>query len=122
MNHSTTIREAAWNQCQNAFAHADAARREAERLQGVAAHFTFCRDEANCFFAADGFPLQLAMSLTGMDGKARRVIVRNEGGEWKWEAENMGGCPFAAWELIEVVKQRIGAKLAGQLTGKVTVN
>lgn len=119
MTHSTTIREAAWNQRQNAFAHADAARAEAERLAGIAAHFTFCRDEANCFFTASGQAVQLAMTLNEVfTGKTRTVAVKLVDGAWFWYVENMAGCPFEAWELIACVQQRIGARLTAQLTGR----
>ena len=123
MNNSTTINEAAWNEKQSFLDTASIARLEAERLSDVAVHFHFAKDDGNTLFDAYGFPARLAMSLTEkVSGVTRTVICQAIDGVWFWYVENMAGSQIEACDLIACVKIRIGARLAGQLTGKVTVN
>ena len=118
-----TVKEAAWNQKQAFFSAATQARLEAERLSDIAVHFHISRDEQNTLFDAYGVPAQLAMSLTEkVSGVTRTVICKAVDGEWFWFVENMAGSQVEASDLIACVRIRIGARLASQLTGKVTVN
>ncbi len=120
MSNSTLIREGVWIDKQNAFAVAQAAKADAQRTASVAAAYDFARDDAQCILTAQGFPVQMAMTLSDKrTGTARTVIARlDDFGVWLWLVTDMHGCRHEAQQLIAAVQQRIGAKLTGQLTGK----
>ena len=118
----TMIREAVHTLRNRLIEEGFAARAQAERTADIASHFHFSRNEAGCLSTADGLTAQLAMDLTEkVSGRVRTVIVAVQDGHWVWFVENMAKCPVEAADLIACVRQRIGARLTGQLTGKVVL-
>lgn len=120
---NASIREAVWQLHQTLDAQDRQAKADAERTADIASHYAFTPNDLETFLTADNQPLQLAMDMTEVfTGRVRTVVCRVEEGRWVWLVENMAGSPVSAWDLIACVRQRIGARLACQLTGKVTVN
>ena len=119
-----TLKDLLWDQDQarqsSFIAAEEAAQAHAEAVATIAGQYDFARDEMNCFFTAQGAPVQLAMTLTEKDiRRVRTVITRiDAGGSWLWFVENMAGCQHEAGDLIAAVQQRVGAKLTAHLTGR----